>query len=175
MGAANQSQRKRYQHGSRPVRDDEQAQPRELRDICDRRLFNTTQVKCVQMIYSRYSRCQHCPNKQAPQLQGNRIEDTSGSETVQNEKIFVLLAPPGYKRRFLLCSQCEFSTQPCRFALCQWSWLVMCLMPLHTCRCCSWRHSLTHLFIHSIIHLAINSFTQSLTHSLINSQAHLTD
>ena len=101
MGAANQSQRKRYQHGSRPVRDDEQAQPRELRDICDRRLFNTTQVKCVQVIYSRYSRCQHCPNKQAPQLQGNRIEDTSGSgsETVQNEKIFVLLAPPGYKRR----------------------------------------------------------------------------
>ena len=115
MGAANQSQRKRYQHGSRPVRDDEQAQPRELRDICDRRLFNTTQVKCVQMIYSRYSRCQHCPNKQAPQLQGNRIEDTSGSgsETVQNEKYLCCLLHLATKKvSFML--PCEFTAMPVR-------------------------------------------------------------
>ena len=149
MGAANQSQRKRYQHGSRPVRDDEQAQPRELRDICDRRLFNTTQVKCVQMIYSRYSRCQHCPNKQAPQLQGNRIEDTSGSgsETVQNEKYLCCLLHLATKEGFFYAPNAN--SQPCQFALCQWSWLVMCLMPLHTCRCCSWRHSLTHSLTYS--------------------------
>ena len=155
MGAANQSQRKRYQHGSRPVRDDEQAQPRELRDICDRRLFNTTQVKCVQMIYSRYSRCQHCPNKQAPQLQGNRIEDTSGSgsETVQNEKIFVLLAPPGYKRRLLLCSQCEFTAMPVRS------------LSVKLAR------DVFDAFAHMPV-LFVTSLTHSLIHSLNNSSSH---
>lgn len=159
MGAANQSQHKRYQHGSRPIRDDQQAQHRELRYICDRRLFNTTHVNCVQMIYSRYSRCRCCPNKQMPQLQGNRIEDTSGSETVQNEKIVRAACSAWLQKKasFMLLMRTQHAAMPVRslsVKLARDVFDAFAHMPV--------------LFVTSLTH----SLTCSFTHSLDNSSSH---
>ena len=68
------------------------------------------------MIYSRYSRCQRCPNKQAPQLQRNRIEDTSGSETVQNEKIVCAACSAWLQKKvsFMLPMRIQHAAMPVR-------------------------------------------------------------